>query len=292
MKNSTKKFLDYLKYEKRYSENTIISYQTDLKAFQTFMLVQYNFDSIKLIKHIHVRSWMVNMMQNDYSSKSVNRKISALKSYCKYLKKIKLIQINPMLKIVSPKVGKRLPVYIREQNIDKLFTRKDEDLDFVEQRNLFIVEMLYLTGMRRSELINLKIKDIDITKGQIKVLGKGNKERFIPVEKLFLERLSRYNQEFPLNREDYVFRTEKGAKMYDKLVYNIVKTLLSTITSASKKSPHILRHSFATHLSNNGAELNAIKELLGHANLAATQIYTHNSIEKLKEVYKRSHPNA
>lgn len=292
MKNSINKFIDYLKYEKRYSENTIISYQSDLESFQSFMLVQYNFDSIKLIKHTHVRSWMVSMMQNNFSAKSVNRKISTLKSYFKYLKKIKELRINPMLKIVSPKIGKRLPEYIREQNIEQLLSVEYADLDSVQRRNLLIVEMLYLTGMRRTELINLKVSDIDFENKRIKVLGKGNKERLIPLNEVFLNRLKSFLSDRTELQSDFLFLSDKGKKMYDKLVYNIVTALLGSITSSSKKSPHILRHSFATHLSNNGAELNAIKELLGHANLSATQIYTHNSIEKLKEVYHRSHPNA
>jgi integrase/recombinase XerC len=233
------------------------------------------------------------MIQDNYTSKSVNRKISSLKSYFKYLKKIKVLKTNPMLKIVSPKLKKRLPNFIRETNIEKLLNQDAKDLEPEEKRDLFIVEVLYLTGMRRSELINLKISDVDITNGQIKVLGKGNKERIVPLNPKILNKLQNHinskNEEEP---SIYVFSTSKGKKMYDKMLYNIVKKVLSEITTSSKKSPHVLRHSFATHLSNNGADLNAIKELLGHANLAATQIYTHNSIEKLKEVYKKAHPKA
>jgi len=293
MKILINKFIDYLRYEKRYSHNTIISYQSDLEHFRTFLMVQYNFDSVKLVKHTFIRSWIVSMMQDSYTPKSINRKISSLKSFFKYLKKIKAISLNPMLKIVSPKVGKKLPDYVREPNIQKLLDREIEGDDIDELRNILIVEMLYLTGMRRTELINLKISDIDFTSNQIKVLGKGNKERLIPLHDKFIIRLQKFLEFRKVNELDtYLFCTSKGKKMYDKLVYNIVKKALSQVTSASKKSPHVLRHTFATHLSNHGAELNAIKELLGHANLAATQIYTHNSIEKLKEVYKKAHPNA
>jgi len=293
MINSLSQFVDFLRYEKRYSENTVISYKSDLESFRQFMIVQYNFDSVLLIKHIHVRSWIVSMMQASYTPKSINRKISSLKSYFKYLKRKKEIKKNPMLKIVSPKVGKRLPEYVQESKMSELLNQPLEELEFSEMRDFLIVEMLYITGMRRSELINLKVSDIDFLNRQIKVLGKGNKERLIPIDDAFFAKIKDYLVLRKFEEMDpNLFLTDKGKKMYEKLVYNIVKALLTTITSSKKKSPHVLRHSFATHLSNNGAELNAIKELLGHANLAATQIYAHNSIEQLKEVYKSAHPKA
>lgn len=293
MKTTVEKFLDYLRFEKRYSENTVISYNSDLESFKNFMIITYHFEAVLLIKHMHVRSWIVSMMQNNYSPKSVNRKISTLKSFFKFLKRNKFVSKNPMLKIISPKVGKRLPEYVQETKMKSLLERSQEELEYPEWRNILIVELLYLTGMRRTELINLKLSDIDQFQKSIKVLGKGNKERIIPIAVTYLNKLQEFLDASPhINPEPYIFVTDKGKKMYDKLVYNAVKKILTQITSAKKKSPHILRHSFATHLSNNGAELNAIKELLGHANLAATQIYTHNSIEKLKRVYQSAHPKA
>ncbi len=293
MKSTIDSFLDYLRFEKRYSIHTVTSYENDLRGFQNFMLITYQFDSVALIKHIHVRSWIVLMMQEKYTPKSINRKISTLKSYFKFLRRSKIVSKNPMLKIISPKIGKRLPEYVQESNIKKLLDTTSQNLEYSEWRNILLVELLYLTGMRRAELINLKITDFDALNKSVKVLGKGNKERIIPVSKQYCDKLTKFLSDQPFeNCDPYVFLTDKGKKMYDKLVYNIVRQVLNTITSAKKKSPHILRHSFATHLSNNGAELNAIKELLGHANLAATQVYTHNSIEKLKSVYKAAHPKA
>lgn len=296
MKIIIQKFIDYLEFEKRYSQNTIISYQNDLEHLQNYLLIHYQFKNVNEIKHVHIRSWIVHLMQNSYTAKSVNRKLSSLKTFFKYLKRSKLIEINPMLKIVAPKIGKRLPEYIKESSMEKLLNVEIDQGDFSMVRNILIIELLYLTGMRRTELINLLVANLDSSKKQIKVLGKGNKERIIPLEDRIIERLKNYlilrQDHFPSCTEPFVFVTDKGKKLYDKFVYNIVTRYLGQVTSSDKKSPHILRHSFATHLSNNGAELNAIKELLGHANLAATQIYTHNSIERLKEIYKKAHPKA
>ncbi len=294
MKTLIHKFSEYLRYEKRYSDHTVLSYSTDLDAFRNFLLIQYQFEAIQSIKHTHIRSWIVAMMQRKVSAKSINRKISTLKSFFKYLKKTKEISTNPTLKIVAPKVGKRLPEYVQEDRISKLLDYNHQEIeDYAPLRNLLIVEMLYLTGMRRSELIHLKWSDVDMVNFEIKVLGKGNKERIIPINPIFFEKLAKLKSLEKFEEKDsFLFLTDKGKKMYDKLVYNLVKTSLATVSSAKKKSPHILRHSFATHLTNNGAELNAVKDLLGHANLAATQIYTHNSIERLKEVYRKAHPKA
>jgi len=296
MKISISKFLDYLKYEKRYSQNTIVSYKNDLGHLQNFLAITYHSTTVECIKHIHIRSWIVDMMQKSYSPKSVNRKISSLKSYFKFLKRSKLIEKNPMLKIVAPKMGKRLPEYIKESSLEQLFAQDIDSSDFSAVRDLLIIELLYVTGMRRTEIIHLVIINVDTQKNQIKVLGKGNKERIIPLGNKVMNKLSSFLElretTFPSCTEPYVFVTDKGKKLYDKLVYNIVTHYLSLVSSSDKKSPHVLRHSFATHLSNNGAELNAIKELLGHASLAATQVYTHNSIERLKEVYSKAHPKA
>ena len=235
-------------------------------------------------------------MQNKITPRSINRKLSTLKTYFKFLKRRKEIQENPMLKVIAPKVGKRLPVVVKEVELENLFEKINFGEGYAAVRDEMVMEMLYSTGMRRSELINLTPNDLDFFNDQVKVLGKGNKERLIPFARPLADRLKNYleirKDEFELGATGSLFLTAKGKKMYPKLVYNLVKKYLSQITTVEQRSPHVLRHSFATHLSNNGADLNAIKELLGHSSLAATQVYTHNSIEKLKRVYQQAHPKA
>ena len=289
-------FIDYLKFEKRYSPHTITSYNNDISQFSFFITKTYTGITIDKIGHNHIRSWMVELVNNSISSKSINRKISSLRSFYNYLMKQAIVSKNPTLKIVTPKIAKRLPEFIQERNIAKIFDNII-DGDFEDFRNRLIIEFFYSTGIRRIELINIKDGDIDSALCTIKVLGKGNKERIIPLSKNLLLRIERYiklRAEFfeDSHYDEFFFVTSKGSKMYPKLVYNIVKKYLSDVTTSSKRSPHILRHTFATHMMNGGADLNAVKELLGHANLAATQIYTHNSIEKLKEVYKKAHPKS
>jgi len=289
-------FIDYLKFEKRYSPHTIASYNNDISQFSFFIAKTYTGITIDKIGHNHIRSWMVELVNNSISSKSINRKISSLRSFYNYLMKQAIVSKNPTLKIVTPKIAKRLPEFIQERNIAKIFDNII-DGDFEDFRNRLIIELFYSTGIRRIELINIKDGDIDSSLCTIKVLGKGNKERIIPLSKNLLLRIERYiklRAEFfeDSHYDEIFFVTSKGSKMYPKLVYNIVRKYLSDVTTSSKRSPHILRHTFATHMMNGGADLNAVKELLGHANLAATQIYTHNSIEKLKEVYKKAHPKS
>jgi len=289
-------FIDYLKFEKRYSPHTITSYNNDISQFSFFIAKTYTGITIDKIGHNHIRSWMVELVNNSISSKSINRKISSLRSFYNYLMKQAIVSKNPTLKIVTPKIAKRLPEFIQERNIAKIFDNII-DGDFEDFRNRLIIELFYSTGIRRIELINIKDGDIDSSLCTIKVLGKGNKERIIPLSKNLLLRIERYiklRAEFfeDSHYDEIFFVTSKGSKMYPKLVYNIVRKYLSDVTTSSKRSPHILRHTFATHMMNGGADLNAVKELLGHANLAATQIYTHNSIEKLKEVYKKAHPKS
>jgi integrase/recombinase XerC len=290
------KFISYLKFEKRYSDHTIISYQTDLDQFVSFVKEQYGMKDIIDMQHTYVRSWIVNLMNNKISAKSINRKISSLRSFYQYLRKKGKIEKNPMSKITAPKIAKRLPQYVMETEMESLFDLIDVEQTFSSIRDRLILELLYSTGMRRAELLGLKNSDIYRSNKYIKVLGKGNKERIIPVGEQLIENIKRYiverETEFGLLDHPYLLVTDKGKKLYPKFVYNKVKQYLSYVTTMDKKSPHILRHSFATHLSNNGADLNAIKELLGHANLSATQIYTHNSISRLKEIYKASHPKA
>jgi len=290
------KFISYLKFEKRYSDHTITSYKNDLRQFTLYVNEQYGIEDIEEMQHTYVRSWIVFLMGNKITPKSINRKISSLRSFYQYLRKKGKIDKNPMAKITAPKIAKRLPQYVMENEMESLFDLIDVEQTFSSIRDRLILELLYATGMRRAELIQLKNADIYLANRFIKVLGKGNKERLIPVGKDLLENIMRYKEErektFDHLDHSYLLVTDKGKSLYPKFVYNTVKRYLSLVTTMEKKSPHILRHSFATHLSNNGADLNAIKELLGHANLSATQIYTHNSISRLQEIYKASHPKA
>ena len=292
------KFIEYLNYEKRYSVNTLISYKKDISQFDSYLKAIYNTSELTSASHLQMRSWMIELVNKGVSNKSINRKISALRSFFNYLKKTGLVEKNPTVKLITPKIGKRLPVYVHEKNIEKLFDEIPAS-GFKPIRDILIVEVLYTTGMRRSELIGLRDFDIDVANNQIKVTGKGNKERNIPLSSKMIDKLNNwiefrndYCRENKLLREEFLFITEKGKKLYPKKVYNIVKAKLNGVTTVDKKSPHVLRHSFATHLMNKGADLNAVKELLGHANLAATQVYTHNTIEKLKDVYKKAHPKS
>lgn len=287
-------FLDYLRFEKRYSQHTLISYQTDLEQFFIFLRDQFGETSLESISASFVRSWLAELKSADISSKSINRKISTLKSFFRYLMKQGIIKQTPMTTIISPKISKRLPVFVEEKNTDTLFSYVDFGEGWKGRTDRLILSLFYHTGMRLNELITLKEKHIDAHYGQIKVLGKGNKERIIPVSAELMQEIQAYMADKPLNQENTgnLFTNEKGKALYPKYVYNTVKHYLSTVTTLEKTSPHILRHTFATHLMNHGAELNAVKELLGHSSLAATQVYTHNTIEKLKDIHKKAHPKA
>ncbi len=289
-------FFNYLEFEKRYSYHTLISYKTDIDQFTNFLLSQFELEDLLIARHTHVRTWIVHMMQNDINAKSINRKISALKSFYNFLKKQGLIKKSPMLKVIAPKVGKRLPKYVESEQIQRLLTDELFEDGFSGDRDGLIIDLLYSTGIRRAELIGLKEKDVNFYNNNIKVYGKGSKERLIPVSKLLLDRISAYlnakQEHFDDVNKEFLLVTDSGKPLYPKFVFNKVKRYLSIVTTLDKKSPHILRHSFATHLANNGAELNAIKALLGHESLAATQVYTHNTIEQLKAVYKNAHPKA
>jgi len=286
-------FLDYLRFEKRYSQYTIISYQNDLEQFFAF-LSQYGDVEITAITTSYIRSWLAELKGESISSKSINRKISSLKSFFKFFMKQGVIKQTPMTTIVSPKINKRLPVFVEEKNTNTLFSYVEFNDDWMGRTDRLILILFYNTGMRLSELINLKEKNIDIYYSQIKVLGKGNKERIIPVSKELSKEIENYIGSKPVKLEGVteVLINEKGKPLYPKYVYNTVKKYLNAVTTLDKKSPHVLRHTFATHLMNNGADLNAVKELLGHASLAATQVYTHNTIETLKGIYKKAHPKA
>ncbi|MBT5614716.1 MAG: tyrosine-type recombinase/integrase [Flavobacteriales bacterium] len=285
------KFIKYLSAEKRFSEHTITSYSTDLDQFSIFLSEEYQIsDEVSEISFQIIRSWIASLLEKGVSPRSVNRKISTLKTYFKFLIRENVISESPMLKIVAPKSKKRLPVFIEENQIEKLLNEVEFDEGFIGERDKLIIELFYVTGIRLSELINIKIFDINFSNSLIKVLGKRNKERLIPLSINIVNELQTFVKKHNLN--NYLFTNLGGTKVYTKLVYRVVKKYIGKISSVNKKSPHILRHTFATHMLNNGADINAIKELLGHANLSATQVYTHNTIEKLKTVYKQAHPRA
>ena len=295
MKELIDNFLLYLSSQKRFSEYTVISYKNDLFSAAKYVLETYEIKDIRKVSFFHIRSYIVDLMKNGMSAKSVNRKISSLRSFFKYLIKKSIVDKNPMLKVISPKIPKRLPDYVSKTDIAILFDSISFGNTYCEARIYIVMLLLYNTGMRKSELIGLTDENVDFAQKRIAVVGKGNKQRIIPVSNDLLTKIRMYiqirNQSFEC-RESFLLLTDKGKSMYPKLVYNIVNRVLVSMATNTKKSPHILRHTFATHMANNGAELNTIKELLGHASLAATQVYTHNSIEKLKDVYSRSHPKA
>ncbi len=289
-------FLDYLKYEKRYSPHTIISYETDLRDFESYIDKSYGDIGLKDISHGIVRGWLAGLKEKKLTSKSLNRKISSLRSFFKNQLRTGKLDVSPMGKITAPKIPRRLPSFIKEQETKELLqTLSDTSEDWKGLNAKMLIMLFYNTGMRLSELINLKEKQIDFSRLQVKVLGKGNKERIIPVNKELLGNIDVYKQlkrkEFE-SSDDVLLVTEKGKRLYPKYAYLLVTQYLASTGTLDKKSPHVLRHTFATHLMNGGADLNAVKELLGHSSLASTQIYTHNTIEKLKNVYKKAHPKA
>lgn len=290
-------FLNYIEFERRYSVHTLNSYAKDLEQFSDFIRETYQVEKARDIDFVFIRSWIAFLMEEGNSPRTVNRKISTLKSYFRYLLKVGKIDDNPVLKITGPKVRKKLPVFIEEKSMNLLITAFEDPKSFEEARDRLVVELFYATGIRRAELIGLQLSDVNMDSRLIKVLGKRNKERLIPIHDSLFFLIDLYlsfkEKAIPLqSQEAYFFLTVKGKKMYPKLVYRIVNNYLSRVSTQKKKSPHVLRHTFATHMLNHGADLNAVKELLGHSNLAATQIYTHNTIEKLKNIYKLAHPKA
>lgn len=283
-----REFLAFIQYEKRYSAHTVLAYQKDLEQFTTYYEAQTSDKNIHQASHTLIRGWIVSLMSEKITPRTINRKISTLKSFYKFLLRKGIITQNPMAKIISPKTSSRLPVFVEQKSMETLLERVEFEEGFEGIRNKLIVELLYATGMRKSELLNIKTTDIDSYSGQVKVLGKGKKERIIPLHRNLMKTIEHYQNEKPSS--DYLLCDKNGKQLTPHKVYEVVKKYLSMVTTIDKRSPHVLRHSFATAMLNNGAEINAVKELLGHANLSATQVYTHNTIEKLKETYKQAHP--
>ena len=288
-------FLSYIEYERRYSKHTIESYRNDLEQFGLYLKSEYQKDDMELASHLEIRSWIVQMMEKEITPRSINRKLSTLKSFFKFLMRKGVVKKSPLAKVLAPKTSKRLPMFVEKSGIERLLTDTEFPEGFEGARDKMILDLFYGTGMRRSELNNLKESDIDSYNAQIKVLGKGNKERIIPIQPQLRTALKEYvdlkNQSIA-SPSIYLFVNREGKLLNPSNIYQIVKKYHNLITTIDKKSPHVLRHTFATHLMNNGADINAVKELLGHASLAATQVYTHNTIDKLKNIYKQAHPKA
>jgi len=288
-------FLEYLFHQKRYSEHTIRSYSNDLMQFQNFCDERRESFDVLQTTHRHVKNWLASLLRKKLEHRTINRKLASLRTFFKYLQREGLLQINPVSSIQTLRNPKTVPTFVEKDKINNYLNSAKEEIGFSMQRNLLIVNLLYLTGIRRNELIHLQFQDFDLENCNLKVLGKRNKQRIVPFPQQISEQISNYwqlrNRLFG-SAPVFFFLTDKGKKMYPKLVYNVVNTILQSITTIKKKSPHVLRHTYATHMLNNGADLNSIKELLGHANLSATQIYTHTNFEKINSIYKHAHPRA
>lgn len=285
-------FLDYVSLEKKYSLHTSLAYKNDLISFRDFLITEYNQEELVAVNYGQIRNWIVSLVDSDISNRTINRKVSSLKSFYKFLQKSEQIKVNPLSKHKALKVAKKVQVPFTSKEINSVIDIVSEENDFISVRNKLIVELFYSTGIRRIELINIKERNISFSENTIKVLGKRNKERFVPLLQSVVPTLKNYlelKREFSLGLEE-LFITVKGNKIYETLVYRIINSYFSKVSSKVKKSPHILRHSFATHLLNEGADLNSVKELLGHSSLASTQAYTYNSLEVIKKVYNRAHP--
>ena len=296
VQQSIQEFINYLKFQKRYSQHTITSYQNDLTAFFDYLELQFGKTQLPDIKPAFARSWLAQLKEGGMESRTISRKISTLKTFFKFQLKQQSITVSPMATVQSPKLNKRLPSFVEKEDISTLL--KDVEFpDTWEGRTArLLIQLFYNTGIRQAELLGLKESQIDRSNSTIKVLGKGSKERIIPVNNELIIALQDYisakRQHFKKFDNEVLLISAKGKKLYPRYVYNVVNKYLSMVTTIDKKSPHVLRHSFATHLMNNGADLNAVKELLGHSSLAATQVYTHNTIEKLKDIHKKAHPKA
>ena len=287
-------FIKYLKFEKRLSDHTILSYDNDLKQFESFFKTYSTNKEIKTTDKRAIRSWIVELSLKKLSPKSINRKIATLKSFFKFLIKREVIEINPSTYITSLKTDQKIPNFLKEKDVNFLFDNLILEKNFNGERDMMILELLYGTGIRISELINLKTRNINLPKKEMKIMGKRKKERIIPLHQQIISQIKKYldKKNEIKSTHEFLLCTNKGKKLYPMLIYRIVKKHLSSLINSKKYNPHLLRHTFATHILNKGGDLNSIKDLLGHESLAATQIYTHNSIEKLKETFKASHPRA
>jgi integrase/recombinase XerC len=286
------KFLEYLRFEKKFSPHTLISYRNDAEQFAAFLKHTYEIEKIEEATTPMIRSWMAELMQEKIAARSVIRKASTLRTFYKFLLREGIITVSPMQKIISPKTPKRLPVFVNKKEMETLFKTVEFPQGYEGVRDHLILEMFYATGIRRAELISMKDVDVNLYNFTIKVLGKRSKERVIPISpfmKKYIEEYRNEKKKLGLDKE-FFFMNENNTGLYDKEVYRIIKKYLGQVTTLQKKSPHVLRHTFATHILDNGADINAVKELLGHANLSATQMYTHNTLEKLKRVHKQAHP--
>jgi len=296
LEDAIQAFVAHLQFEKRYSAHTIRAYRDDLEAFCSFIRGEFDGADAGAVSPAMVRSWLAVMKDGGMSSRSINRKISVLKSWFKYLIRTGVVAQSPMGAILSPRAGKRLPVYVEQQDMAVLFEAVGFPDTWEGWTDRLLLSILYHTGIRLSELVGLRERQVDFGNNTLKVLGKGNKERVIPANQDLLDEIRKYQEKKRATFGDadrvVLLVGPKGRKLYPKYVYRVVHDYLARITTIDQKSPHVLRHTFATHLMNAGAELNSVKELLGHASLAATQVYTHNSIEKLKDIYKKAHPKA
>jgi len=294
MTNNLQSFRDYLELEKKYSPHTINAYLNDILVFETFNKTAFNQEDIELVNYSQIRNWIVSLVDNNRSNVSVNRKIASLKAFYKFLLKTKQIEVSPLLKHKALKTPKTLQIPFSEKEVEDLMSQIQNPMGFEAIRNKLIIDLFYTTGIRRTELIHLKSANVNVSNSTIKVLGKRNKERILPILPIVSEQLILYFNERAhleiIRDNDLFFLTKKGIKLNDSLVYRLINSYFSTVSEKVKKSPHILRHTFATHLLNNGADLNSVKELLGHSSLASTQIYTHSSLAELKKVFEEAHP--
>ncbi len=290
------KFLLYLQYEKRFSPHTVAAYHNDLLQLQDYLFQTYHIEILTNATYHFLRSWIVDLTEKEYDPRSINRKIASVKAYYKFCERSSILSDNPATKLRSLKTAKKLPIYITEPEILHLLDHVSFEESFEGLRDKMVLELLYGTGIRLAELINLEENDINMYSSSIKVTGKGNKERIIPINHTLLDLIKKYLDQKKSNENGntctFFIVTDNKEQAYPVFIYRLVKKYLSIITSHDKKSPHVLRHTFATHLLNKGAELNAIKDLLGHSSLAATQVYTHNSIDKLKAIFEKAHPKA
>jgi integrase/recombinase XerC len=294
MANNKDAFKDYLQLEKKYSPHTVNAYLNDLNSFVSFNKNQFNDENIDQANYSQIRSWIVSLVDHDLSNVSVNRKIASLKAFYKFLLKTKQIEVSPLLKHKALKTPKTLQIPFSEKEVVDVLNQIQNSIGFEEVRDKLIIDLFYTTGIRRTELIHLKTGNVNSSNNTIKVLGKRNKERILPLLPIVSEQLILYGNERAriesITDKDYFFLTKKGLKLNESFVYRLINTYFSTVSEKVKRSPHILRHTFATHLLNNGADLNSVKELLGHSSLASTQIYTHSSLSELKKVYQEAHP--